>query len=85
MQITPKKPYKVILDNEAEYQELEDSNFGLCLSCGADSYSCEPDASCYICQDCDEPKVFGLMHLLFNNRIVFGTSDQASIREEPSK
>lgn len=71
MTITPKKPYRVILDSDTEFYDLESDNFGLCISCGADSYSCEPDAACYICPSCGEPKVFGTMHLLFNNRIVF--------------
>lgn len=71
MLITDNKPFKVILSSDAEYSELEEDNFGLCLSCGADIYSCEPDAAGYVCPDCGEPKVYGIMHLLFNNRIVF--------------
>lgn len=75
MRISEKKPFKVILSCDSEYQELEDANFGLCISCGEESNSCEPDASGYICESCGAPKVFGLMHLLMNNRVVFIDED----------
>ena len=81
MTITDDKPFKVFLSCDAEYRDLEDSNFGLCLSCGADIYSCEPDAAGYVCPDCEEPKVYGIMHLLFNNRIVFESSSDSSIQD----
>ena len=71
MQISGEKPFKVYLESDKDYQELEDSNFGLCLTCGNDQYNCEPDAACYTCESCDSKTVFSLMHLLFNNRVVF--------------
>ena len=71
MRISEKKPFRVILSCDSEYRELEDSNFGLCISCGEETNSCEPDAAGYTCESCGSPKVFGLMHLLMNNRVVF--------------
>lgn len=71
MRITEDKPFKVMLENDKEYQELEDDNFGLCTNCGCDYYACEPDAERYHCDDCGENRVYGVMHLLMNNRIVF--------------
>ena len=71
MRISDVKPFKVILESETEYSELEDENFGLCLNCGADHYSCEPDAERYLCDDCGEKRVYGLANLLMNNRIIF--------------
>lgn len=71
MRITDSKPFKVILENGSEIYELEYENFGLCLSCGADHYTCEPDAERYHCEDCGENRVYGLAQLLMNNRIIF--------------
>lgn len=73
MRISDRKPFKVILESNTEYAELENDNFGLCLHCGCDHYICEPDAERYHCDDCGENRVYGLVHLLMNNRVVFPT------------
>jgi hypothetical protein len=45
---------------EGEYQELADSNGGLCLACGELAWSdCEPDARNYPCEECDKRRVYG--------------------------
>ena len=76
MRISEKRPFKVLISSDDEYRDLEDSNFGLCLSCGEESNSCEPDAAGYVCEICGAPKVYGLMHLLMDNRVVFLGEDE---------
>ena len=71
MRITDEKPFRVVLENDSEIYALEDDSFGLCLSCGADHYTCEPDAERYHCEDCGENRVYGIMHLAMNGRVVF--------------
>lgn len=71
MRTSDVKPFKVILESETEYSELENDNFGLCLNCGADHYSCEPDAKRYHCEDCGENRVYGIASLAMNGRVVF--------------
>lgn len=71
MQITDYKPYSVELDYSNEYLELEERHFGLCLACGEESDSCEPDAANYTCEACGERKVFGTANLLMMNRFIF--------------
>ena len=39
-------------------------NLGFCIYCGAESYECEPDARECICDECDEPGVYGAEELL---------------------
>lgn len=40
-------------------------NVGFCLACGEESDSCEPDARCYPCESCGEPRsVFGAEEVL---------------------
>jgi hypothetical protein len=71
MKVSEKKPFIVILENEKEYHELEDSFFGLCFNCGEEHYNCEPDASNYTCDSCGKSRVYGMMNLLMANRIMF--------------
>ena len=71
MRISDSKPYCVELEYSDEYLELEEQHFGLCLVCGEESDSCEPDAANYVCVSCGERKVFGTANLLMMNRFIF--------------
>ncbi len=49
--------------------EMSDAMFGLdspgrCTACGAEAYGVEPDACEYVCEECGEPKAYGLEELL---------------------
>jgi len=57
------KKFVVVCTGIEEVMGLEDENFGLCLSCGEESYSCEPDASGYTCDYCDKTSVYGIGEL----------------------
>ena len=52
-----------------EYQDMIDSYMGLCVACGAERDSCEPDARNYPCGACGQRKVFGVEELLLMGRI----------------
>ena len=41
-----------------------DEYIGFCVACGAEAYGVEPDARKYMCESCDEPKVYGAEELL---------------------
>lgn len=71
MQISGEKPFRLYIEDVSEYAELEDINFGMCLTCGNDQYCCEPDAAGYVCESCSSKTVFGLSNLLLQNRVVF--------------
>jgi predicted RNA-binding Zn-ribbon protein involved in translation (DUF1610 family) len=43
---------------------IADDYQGFCLSCGADAYSVEPDASNYTCETCGEDAVAGTENVL---------------------
>lgn len=45
--------YNTVLDNP-----------GICLACGADHDGIEPDACGYICEECEEPQVYGASEIL---------------------
>ena len=47
-----------------EQQMFGLENPGFCKSCGADHYSCEPDARNYECDECGERQVFGAAEIL---------------------
>ena len=38
--------------------------YGFCVACGYKQEGCEPDARQYICDRCDQPKVYGAEELL---------------------
>ncbi len=46
----------------SELEELMDglSSDGICTACGNIQSDCEPDARNYVCEDCEEPRVFGM-------------------------
>jgi len=61
--IHPSVTMQRVLDAaESEITSLE--NPGICLTCGADAYDCEPDARMYTCEDCGCPTVYGASELL---------------------
>lgn len=38
---------------------------GICIACGADAYGVEPDARRYVCEECEEPRVYGASEIWF--------------------
>jgi hypothetical protein len=62
------KPYKAKngrtqFKPSLEYlKELDEGNEGFCLNC-AGTQSAEPDAAKYVCESCDQPKVYGTAEL----------------------
>lgn len=53
---------RIIVAVESRMFGLE--NPGFCIACGADHYSCEPDAQNYECEDCGERQVFGAEEIM---------------------
>ena len=41
-----------------------DADLGFCLACGAEQDGCEPDAREYICDTCEQPRVYGAEEIL---------------------
>jgi len=56
---------------EEEYLDLSDNYMGICLNCGEQRDSCEPDARNYVCEYCGEKQVFGVEELLMEGKIEF--------------
>jgi hypothetical protein len=54
-----------------EYLEMREDYVGLCLKCGAERYSCEPDAREYECEECLEKAVYGIEELLLMDELEF--------------
>ena len=52
-----------------EYQDMDDSSEGFCLSCGEIAYGVEPDARNYTCDECGDTKVYGTSELLLMGNI----------------
>lgn len=53
-----------------EFQELQESNSGICTACGEISESfCEPDARNYLCDSCGKRQVYGMDELLLSGAI----------------
>lgn len=63
------KQFKPVL-TEAQYQQAEDEMIGFCLACGAERECCEPDARKYPCDECQQPKVYGIPELLLMGLVV---------------
>ena len=42
-----------------QYVLLDEDMAGLCTACGNEQHGCEPDAVCYLCEDCGEYAVYG--------------------------
>ena len=49
---------------EAEYARLRDTYKGLCLHCGAERDTVEPDAEHYLCPTCNTTDVYGIEQVL---------------------
>lgn len=54
---------------EADFKSKCDCDAGLCLACGHENGSCEPDAREYVCEECEEEKVFGMEELMIMGKI----------------
>ena len=62
---------------QEEYEEYGNLMYGLCISCGAERDSCEPDVQEYECEECGKRKVYGVPELLMMGMIEFsGDSDE---------
>jgi hypothetical protein len=61
---------------EQEYRVIHDDGIGFCLGCGEETLGgVEPDARRYICEECGQPKVYGLEELLMMTLVVFKETD----------
>lgn len=60
---------------EEEFEDLNGRQCGICLACGYRQYGCEPDARKYTCEECEQPKVYGIEELLMMGKIEFGKED----------
>jgi len=58
-----KMQWQPIYSKEFE-QLVSDGCQGFCLACGETQEGCEPDARKYVCESCEQPKVYGLEELL---------------------
>jgi predicted RNA-binding Zn-ribbon protein involved in translation (DUF1610 family) len=61
----------IVTMREAEFHSLDDMMIGICMSCGAERESCEPDASHYDCEECGMDEVYGVQELLLMGKIEF--------------
>jgi len=48
---------------EDEFTSESEQGAGFCTSCGETQYNCEPDAREYVCESCEEKKVYGYEEL----------------------
>ena len=53
----------------ADYNRMRGEYIGICLACEAERESTEPDACDYPCEECGEPRVFGIEELLLMGEI----------------
>jgi hypothetical protein len=53
-----------------QFEELLDSDTGICLKCGAERGMCEPDARRYPCDECGARQVYGVEELLQMGHVV---------------
>lgn len=54
---------------EAEYRDVSDGYYGVCLACGELRESTEPDAENYPCPSCGEHRVQGIENALLSGNI----------------
>lgn len=59
---------------ERTYRRMRDEYTGLCLACGAEKDSCEPDAEDYECDECGEERVYGIEQALIMGEVEIVTS-----------
>jgi hypothetical protein len=64
-------PAKTFRMTEAQYTEGCDEDGGICLACGERAYGVEPDARGYDCEECGQPRVYGLEEALMMGHIEF--------------
>ncbi len=50
--------------SEELYRQMNNDMIGVCLACGAERDSCEPDARKYDCPECGLKRVYGVEELL---------------------
>jgi hypothetical protein len=71
------KQWKPVV-TEAQLQQADDEMIGFCLACGAERACCEPDARKYPCDECHQPKCYGLPELLVMGLVVLKAPRQRS-------
>jgi predicted amidophosphoribosyltransferase len=62
----------MITISHLDYDDYLDNNIGICLACGAERDSTEPDAEDYYCSECGEDRVIGLEFALISGKIRLG-------------
>lgn len=70
---------------EDEYQSYDEDLMGLCITCGEERSSCEPDARNYECEACGEKTVFGVAELLLMGAIELVDDDGEEGDEDESE
>lgn len=66
-----------------EFEELHESNVGICLSCGYRELSgIEPDAHEYTCPNCEEPNVYGMDEALLQGLVTVVDNEEDLDEEE---
>ena len=61
--------------SESEFRYAANDYEGRCTACGAEAYGVEPDARKYTCEECDEPRVYGLEELLMMGKVEFSDEE----------
>ena len=66
---TGKQQWRPVISKRNAYRVMDESQ-GFCLACGEYGQPAEPDAQQYTCESCGQPKVYGMLELLFMNLVV---------------
>jgi hypothetical protein len=53
-----------------QYQRMDEDNVGICRECQAEREQTEPDAENYLCEECGQHAVDGVMNWLMHGHIV---------------
>jgi Zn finger protein HypA/HybF involved in hydrogenase expression len=64
---TGKKQFMPVIRNTASLMTMDTT--GWCLACGHEVDGIEPDARKVMCEDCHQPKVYGLEELVLMNLV----------------
>ena len=60
------KQFKPSLKQLEKYMQSDECR-GFCLACGKSQSGVEPDARKYVCENCNQPKVYGAEELVLMN------------------
>ena len=59
-----------------EYDMMKEESGGYCLDCLTEASGVEPDAREYTCEECSEPRVFGIEELLMMGLVEITDGDE---------